>query len=81
VTLLVTIVAVVVVIYVWSVFHWPRQRCRKCQNFSGRDHSPLGRFTYRRCRRCKGTGWHIRPMRRILGGSNLDDGSGVWQGP
>jgi hypothetical protein len=51
------------------------------QNFSGRDHSPVGRFTYRKCRRCQGTGWHIRPARRILGGSNLDDGSGVWQGP
>jgi hypothetical protein len=69
-------------VYLWSVFRWPRQRCRKCQAHSGRDHAPfpLGRLVYRRCRRCNGTGWHVRRMRRILGGP-LDDGTGVWQGP
>lgn len=81
-TLLVVGAVVVVVAYVWSVFHWPRQRCRKCQAFSGRDHAfvPFGRLVFRRCKRCNGRGWHVRRMRRILGGP-LDDGAGVYQGP
>ncbi|MDD7964819.1 hypothetical protein [Actinomycetospora lemnae] len=81
VTLIWVVVAVVVVAYVFSVFRWPRQRCKRCTNFSGRIHAPFGSVTYRKCTRCKGTGWHIRPMRRFLGGRDKFDGSGVWQGP
>jgi hypothetical protein len=81
-TWLIVIAAVVVVVYVWSVFRWPRKRCRRCYLATGRDFAPfpLGRYVYRRCRRCNGSGWHVRPMRRILGGP-LDDGAGVYQGP
>jgi hypothetical protein len=80
-TWLIVIGVVLVVLYVWSVFHWPRKRCRKCYPAAGRDFGPLpGSWTFRRCRRCNGRGWHVRRMRRILGGP-LDDGAGVYQGP
>lgn len=78
---LLAIAGIVVALYIVSVFVWPRQRCRKCQTFSGRDHAPLGRLAFRVCRRCGGRGWHVRPMRRLLGSRSKFDGSGVWQGP
>jgi hypothetical protein len=80
---LLTIGAIALALYVASVFIWPRQRCRRCQNFSGREHAPfpLGSLAFRLCRRCGGRGWHVRPMRRFLGGRSKFDGSGVWQGP
>ena len=82
-SLLLIIGAFVVVFYVAGVFLYPRQRCKKCQAFTGRDHQPLSLrgLSHRQCRRCGGLGWHVRPMRRLLGSRSRFDGSGVWQGP
>lgn len=78
---LLTIGAIALALYVLSVFIWPRTRCKRCQAFTGRDHQPFGSLNFRQCRRCGGKGWHVRRMRRLLGGSSRFDGSGVWQGP
>lgn len=76
------VIAFLVVFYVASVFLWPRTRCRHCYRSTGRAHQPFfPTRNYRQCRRCGGRGWHVRPMRRFLGGRSKEDGSGVWQGP
>ncbi|MDD7918636.1 hypothetical protein [Actinomycetospora callitridis] len=79
---LIVAAVVTVVVYVGSLYRWPRKRCRRCYVSTGRDFAPrlLGRLVYRRCRKCNGKGWHTRFGRRLLGG-RLDDDDMAYQGP
>jgi hypothetical protein len=80
-TALIVLAAVLLVGYVASVFLFPRTRCRRCKT-TGRNHQPFfPTRNYRMCKKCKGRGWHVRPMRRFLGGPSTSSGAGVWQGP
>jgi hypothetical protein len=55
---------------------WPFTFCRKCEGV-GRFASPSGR-AWRPCRRCKGSGSHVRTGRRLLTWlSNTTDNAAV----
>jgi len=81
-TWLIVLAVATVVLYVGSLYRWPRKRCRRCYISTGRDFAPplLGRLVYRRCRRCNGKGWHTRLGRRILAG-RLPEDDPVYLGP